>query len=141
MYDLLLMVHFFGLAIGAGTPFYMAAVGVHAEKSNDPSHIKAVMLGPGGAVSSVGTVGLLLLILSGTLLLMLMDSIGHLDWAFAAKVGLAVLTILYVALMKLLSRKAKHDEGMATMATIKKLGPIGLLLSLAIIVCSVLAFH
>jgi uncharacterized membrane protein len=141
MYDFLLIIHFFGLAIGAGTPFYMAALAVHAETSADPVKVKAIMLGPGAAVSWVGVVGLVLMVLSGVLMLAALRGVGDLDWSLATKIGLVVVVCLYVSYMKLLSHKAKREEGMATMAAMKKLAPLGPLLSVAVIVLSVLAFH
>ena len=65
MHKLMLITHFLGLSIGAGTGIYMAALSSYAAKLPDKAAAKAVMLGPGGAVSSVGLVGLILLLLSG----------------------------------------------------------------------------
>jgi uncharacterized membrane protein len=141
MYDFLLITHFFGLAIGAGTPFYLAALAAHAGKSGNPLLVKSTMLGSGGAILRVGSTGLGLLIITGILMLMLSNTAGQVGWQFHAKMVAVVLITLHVINMMRLLRKARREEGMASMATIKKLAPAGPLLSLAIIVLAVMAFH
>lgn len=140
MLDALLITHYFALAIGAGTPFYMGALASHAAKSGDPAKIKETMLGAGGAVATIGSVGLVILLISGILLASLYYS-SSLGWAFYTKIVLVLAIVVYVAGMKLLSKKAKNEEGMKTMGTIKKLAPIGPVLSVLVIVFAVLAFH
>jgi uncharacterized membrane protein len=141
MYDVYLMVHFLGLAIGAGTPFYMAALAIHAEKTGDPAVVKQTMLGPGGAVSMVGAVGLVLLLVSGVLLLSELPSADQLQGTFKLKLTVVAIIVLYVGSMKFLAKKAKREEGMETMTLIGKLGKLGPLLSLAVIALAVLTFH
>lgn len=141
MYDTLLIIHFFGLAIGAGTPFYMAAMARHVGKSGQPQQIKQVMLGPGGAVAMVGAVGLVLMLISGVGMYFQLGNGQSLGMAFTVKMVFVGLIIIYVGTMKSLSKRAGKEEGMATMGTIKKLSPIGPVLSVVAICAAVVAFH
>jgi len=140
MQDTLLILHYFAVAIGAGTAFYLGALAKYAAKSGDPAKIKETMLGAGGAISMIGSIGLVILLISGILLVSLYYSSG-LGWAFYIKIALVLAIVVYVGTMKHLTKKARNEEGMKTMGTIKKLAPIGPVLSILVIVFAVLAFH
>lgn len=58
----MLITIFFGLSTDVGTGIYMAALSYYAAKLPDKVAAKAVMLGPGGAISSVILVGLTVLL-------------------------------------------------------------------------------
>ena len=137
MHKLMLITHFLGLSIGAGTGIYMAALSSYAAKLPD----KAVMLGPGGAVSSVGLVGLILLLLSGAGMVFVDHITAHWAWAFRVKLVLVGLIVIYVTIMHHLGVRAKREMAPRAAFTMKKLGTIGPLLAVFTIIAAVMAFQ
>ena len=142
MYELWVFLHFFGLAIGAGTPIYMMAMARQARKSGDPAVVKTVITGSGRAVTMVGAIGLTLMIISGILMAGAMGpAIGQLGPSFALKMLGVVLLVVFVGTIKVLIRKASQEEGMKFMGWIRKIAPIGPVLSIATIGLAVLTFN
>jgi uncharacterized membrane protein YbhN (UPF0104 family) len=141
MHKLMLITHFLGLSIGAGTGIYMAALSSYAAKLPDKAAAKAVMLGPGGAVSSVGLVGLILLLLSGAGMVFVDHITAHWAWAFRVKLVLVGLIVIYVTIMHHLGVRAKREMAPRAAFTMKKLGTIGPLLAVFTIIAAVMAFQ
>lgn len=141
MCETLLILHFLGLSISAGTGVYMAAMSNFAVKNLEPAQLKPLMLGFGGAISNVGTIGLLILVASGLGLLANVGDLSAIDFFFWIKMGLVVLIITYVATMRSLANKAEKEMGPASMLTMKKLSPMGLALSALTVGAAVVAFH
>ena len=145
MYDFLLILHFLGLAMGAGTSFYMLGLSLHARRANDPEAAKKIMLGAGAAISGVGLLGLLLLLASGYFLLMQSAvELNTLNWAFWMKMVMVVAIVIYTVTMKIFALKAKRREGEAGLAAMKKMkrfAPIGPFLAFLVISFAVLAFN
>jgi hypothetical protein len=141
MREPLLILHFLGLSISAGTGVYLAAMSHFAAKNLDRSQIKPLMLGPGSAISNVGTTGLVVLVISGLGLLTAIGDLARLDFYFWVKMGLVALLIAYLSIVRSLAGKAKQEPGVESMLKIKKLSPIGLLLSVFTVGAAVLAFH
>lgn len=142
MYELWIFLHFFGLAIGAGTPIYMFAIGRQARKSADPAVVKAAITGPGRAVTMVGAIGLTLLIISGIMMTAAMGpAVGQLGPTFAMKMVGVVLIVFFLGTIKVLIRKASQEDGMKSMGLIRKISPIGPILSIAIILLAVVTFN
>lgn len=145
MYDFILILHFLGLAMGAGTSFYMMGLSLHARRLKDPVAAKKTMLGAGAAISGVGLFGLLLLLITGYFLLMQPGfEIKSLNWAFWMKMAMVVAIVIYTVTMKILAIKAKRSEGEASLMAMKKMkrfAPIGPFLAFLVISFAVLAFH
>jgi hypothetical protein len=140
MYKLLLIAHFLGLSIGAGTGVYMAALSSYAGKLADKSEAKAVMLGPGGVISKVGTFGLGLLLLSGVGMVVGADVPMQWGFVFWLKMILVAMIIVYVASMRWLAARAKVETAPKAAFTMKRLGPLGPMLAMFTIGVAVLAF-
>ncbi len=145
MYDFILILHFLGLSMGAGTSFYMLGLALHARRLKDPEAAKKIVLGAGAAISGVGLVGLLLLLVTGYLLLMQSAvEIKTLSWAFWMKMAMVVAILVYTVMMKIFAIKAKRregEEGVAAMKKIKRFAPIGPFLAFLVISFAVLAFN
>ncbi len=145
MYDFILILHFLGLSMGAGTSFYMLGLALHARRLKDPEAAKKIVLGAGAAISGVGLVGLLLLLTSGYFLLMQSAvEIRTLSWAFWMKMAMVVAILVYTVMMKIFAIKAKRREGeecVAAMKKIKRFAPIGPFLAFLVISFAVLAFN
>ena len=141
MYKLLLITHFFGLSIGAGTGIYMAALSAYAAKTADRAEAGAVMLGPGGAISRVGSIGLVVLLLSGVGMIAVSGGAAQWGLAFWVKMALVALIIVYVANMKMLAARAREEAEPKAAFIMKKLGPVGPILAVFTISAAVLAFQ
>jgi uncharacterized membrane protein len=142
MYDVLLILHFIGLALGVGTGLANFTLGL-ATRDMEPAartqfFLRAFALGKNGSY------GLLLLLVTG---IGMMVSRGvHATFAlggpaFHAKLTLVVVLLGLLGYSQVLMKRAKQAQGGPTMATIPKVGRVMLLTGIGIIVCAVLAFH
>jgi uncharacterized membrane protein len=143
LHELLLFLHFIGLALGVGTSFAFMALGI-GTKDMAVSERGAYML-RAFVLSRNGSIGLLLLILSGLGLVMSKGGFSvvasQAGLAFHVKMLLVVFLVGLLGYMQVLIKKAKREKGGPVMAKIPKLGQIALLTSLAIVACAALAFH
>lgn len=142
MYSVLLFLHFIGLGLGVGTGFASLALGI-ATRDLPPAERVAFML-RASAIGKNGSVGLLLLILTGLGMTAMRGFPETFAWgggAFHTKLGLVVVFCgLYGYLQSLVAR-AKREGGGPAMAKIPRVSPILLATSLAIVACAVVAFH
>ncbi len=141
MYTALLFLHFIGLALGVGTGFANMTLGL-AAKNLAPEERIAFALKT-FALSRNGSIGLLLLIVSG-IGLMLMRGVGATfaagGGAFHAKLTLVVLMIGALGYMQTLAARAKREGGGPVMAKIPKVGRVMLVLGVGIVLTAVIAF-
>jgi hypothetical protein len=143
MYDLLLMTHFIGLALGVGTSFAMLALGRVA--STLPAPEQAVFFGRVGVLAKNGSIGFALLIASGIGMLLdrgvsVMFAIG--GGAFHAKLALVVILagcLGYSQVLRKRMREGKDPEKIAKV--LPKLGSFMLLLGVSTVITAVAAFH
>jgi len=140
MYDLLLFLHFFGVAIGAGTGFYMLAVHKHAARNLDQAEARTIMPGIAAAISRVGTIGLTLLIISGVGMALIMGTAALTTW-FAFKMLLVVLIVGFVVTMKRLAGRVQRNGDLQAASRMKKLGIAGPVLGTLTILVAVSVFH
>lgn len=142
MYEFWVFLHFFGLAIGAGTPIYMMAIARQARKSGDPAVVKTAITTSGKAVTMVGAIGLTLLIISGIVMAgTLGPAIAQLGLTFTLKMVGVVLIVVFLGTIKVLIRKAGNEEGMQSMGLIRKIAPAGPVLAIGTILLAVLTFN
>ncbi len=143
MYDLLLILHFIGIALSVGTGFAFMALGIGTKDMALPER-GAFML-RAFVIARNGSIGLVLLLLSGIGMVMIRGGFALLDqqigWAFRVKMILVLVIIGLVGYMESLMKKAKRNKGGPVMAKIPKVGPVILFTALATIVCAVLSFH
>jgi len=143
MYDVLLFLHFTGIALAVGTGFAFMALGIATKDMALPDR-GAFML-RAFVLARNGNIGLLLLLLSGLGLVMKRGgfvAVGEQGGlAFKIKMLLFVVLLGVIGYMDSFIKKAKRDKGGPVLAKIPKLGPVALTLALAIIVCAVQAFH
>ena len=142
MYTTLLVLHFVGLALGVGTSFAFLTLGL-AVRSLPPAERAAFML-RAFALSKNGSIGLLLLLVSGVAMLAV-RGVGP-TFALAGPLFHLKLTLVAVMLgpfgyLQVLMKRAKQQGGGPLMARIPKVGQVMLLLGLAVIVTATLAFH
>jgi len=141
MHKLLLITHFIGLALGLGTGFAMFTLGL-ATKDMTPADRGAFMR-RAMVIAKNGSIGLLLLILSGVWLVFSQGAAEVMAWGggmFHVKLTLVVILMGTFGYMQVLIRKAQGSDGAAAMARLPLVSRIMLLLSIAIVVTAVLAF-
>lgn len=139
MHDFLLLLHFAGLVIGAGSAFALFCIGQLVPRF-DPAYRGEVLVRL-FVLRYISYAGLLLLILSGLALL------GPYLPLLTAKPLLQLKLILVLLLAGvsahglLLMRKGRRDGAAAVLPRLKLLGKISLMLTIAILVCAVYSFH
>jgi uncharacterized membrane protein len=142
MFDTLLVLHFIGLALGVGTSFSMMALGIAT--GDMPQGERTSFMLRAMALSRNGSIGLLLLILSGLGMLLVKGPAAMLalgGGTFHAKLGLVVVLIGLFGYMQVLTKRARQAGGGPAMAKLPQVGRIMLLVGLAIVVLAVLSFH
>jgi len=139
-YKTLLILHMFGLTIGAGTGFYLAAVGRHAARHLEQAEARTLIPGVNGAISKLGTLGLALLLLSGVGMVTMAGS-AALNTVFWIKMALVGAIVVYVGVMHSLAARSRRAGDASALLTMKKLSPIGPVLAVATLSAAVLAFR
>jgi uncharacterized membrane protein len=142
MYDLLLILHFLGLALGVGTSFAFLALGA-ASKDLAPAE-RLAFAKRTFALSKNGAIGLVLLIVSGIGFLLSRGVSAVFSWggpAFHAKLTLVVLLCGFLGYSQVMMKRVRTGSDPGAAARLPMLGRVMLLLGVSIVVCAVLAFH
>jgi len=143
MYDVLLMFHFLGLAMGVGTSISMLTLG-RAFATLAPQERNAFFARTRGLARN-GSIGLGLLIATGLGMLFARGvgvTFATAGGAFHAKLGLVVVLSGCLGYSQVLQKRLREAGGVGPAAgTLPKLGAVMLVASLAIMVLAVLAFH
>ncbi|MBK7873633.1 MAG: hypothetical protein IPJ74_24690 [Saprospiraceae bacterium] len=139
MRDAMLILHFIGLAMGVGTSIGFMFLGMASAKMEKSEALKFTV--NSFALSKMGQIGLVLLVLSG----------GYLMtpyWKTLPQMPLLITKLVLVlvlgALVGIISSKARKAKTGDTEAELKKIAPFGrisLLVGLAIVILAVLIFH
>jgi len=140
LYKTLLLLHMFGLTVGAGTGFYIAAIGRHAARNMEQAEARTLIPGINGAISKLGTVGLALLLVSGIGLALILGP-AVFNTAFQIKMWLVVLVVVFVGTMHHLAARTRRAGDIRAAQMMRKLGPLGPLLAVATLIAAVMAFH
>lgn len=136
MRDVMLILHFIGLAMGLGTAFAHAFIGFQAIKSTNNEAIDL----NSKALSQMGTVGLVLLIISGIYLIIPYWNALPFMPMLTLKLILVGVLILLLSMIHFYSRKALVN-GANKSKTVAILGKISLTTTLLILILAVLVFH
>ena len=140
MQDLWLILHFLGVALGVGTGFAMLTLGL-STKDMSPADRGAFMR-RASMVGMNGSIGLLLLIVSGVALLLNYGLEAVRLWGpmFHIKLTLVVILIGVFGYMQVLVKKFKSGDAAAA-ARLPMVSKIMLLLGVSIVIFAVLTFH
>lgn len=139
MRDLMLIIHFIGLAMALGTGFANLFLGMVASKL-EPAE-KGSFMSKTLILGRMGHIGLVLLILSGFYLMTPYWSALSNMPLLIVKLILVALLVILVTIIILIVRKSKKEGNPALLAKIKPFGIINFLLGVAIVVLAVLIFH
>jgi hypothetical protein len=139
MRDLMLIIHFIGLAMAVGTGFANLFLGLVASKL-EPAE-KGSFMSKTLILGRMGQIGLGLLLLSGFYLATpFWQVIGFMP-LFIVKLSLVALLLIMVTIILFIVSKAKKQGNSALLAKIKPLGILNFLLGIAIVIFAVLTFH
>jgi len=133
--------HFIGLVLGVGTSFAMLTLGL-ATKDLEAAERTRFML-RAAVLGKNGSVGFLLLILTGVAMLILRGPLEVMRWggpAFHAKLTFVVIMMGVFGYLQVVLKKVRIAGGGPMMAKLPKLSAAMLLLGLATMVSAVLAF-
>ena len=141
MYEVFLMLHFLGLALGVGTSFAFLTLGLATNDMNPEERTRFMLRA--SLLSKNGSIGLALLIVSGIAFLVIRGVGNVMRWgggAFHAKLLLVAILAGLLGYMQVLLKRAKQAGGGPAMAKIPKASRLALLVSVAIVVLAVIAF-
>ena len=139
MRELMLIIHFIGLAMALGTGFANLFLGIAASRLEPAERgsfmSKTLILG------RMGHIGLGLLLLSGFYLATPFWHVIGLMPLFITKLVLVTVLVIVVTMISLIASKAIKQGNPALLAKIKPLGIITFLLGIAIVIFAVLTFQ
>lgn len=139
MRELLLIIHFIGLAMGLGTGFAHLFLGMASEKMSKEQSLDFSLKIQ--AVNKMGRIGTLLLLVSGVGLIIPMYDVILSTPLLMLKLSCVVLLVVLLEILKGYCKKALNGEAEEYLAKMKKIGKITLPLSILIVVLAVLVFH
>jgi uncharacterized membrane protein len=134
----MLICHFIGLAMGLGTGIGFIFLGMAASKLAPEEARKFAM--NAFALSRMGHIGLTLLILSGGYLIIPFWGVLSHSPFLIAKLTLVLILIILLTIIGYYTRRAKNGEFEKYFPRIKRISPLSLLTTIAIITMAVLNF-
>jgi uncharacterized membrane protein len=135
----MLIVHFLGLAMGLGSSFAFMFLGIAGSKMEKEEGKKFAL--NTFAMSSMGHIGLTLLIVSGFYLITPFWGALAAMPMLIAKLALVLALTVSIIIMSVYSRRAKKGDTEAHLKKIENLGKVSLLTGIAIVVLAVLIFR
>lgn len=139
MRNILLIIHFIGLAMGLGTSFAYMFLGIASSKMEKNEAQKFTL--NSFALSKMGHIGLTLLVLSGLLLMTpYWQSLTSMP-LMIAKLTLVVVLGALIGMLSSTAKKAQKGDADIHLKKIKMLGRFSLLTALAIVILAVLNFR
>jgi len=141
MYEVFLILHFLGLALGVGTSFAFFTLGISTKSMTAEQRTEFMLRA--AVLSKNGSIGLALLIVSGIGFLVTRGVGAVMQWggpAFHTKLLLVAILAGCVGYSQVLLKKARLAQGGPSLAKVPKVGRIMLGLGVAIIVLAVIAF-
>lgn len=135
----MLIVHFLGIAMGLGSSFAFMFLGMARSKMEKEEGKKFAL--NTFAMSSMGHIGLTLLIISGFYLITPFWGALAAMPMLIAKLALVFTLTLTVIILSVYARRAKKGDTEAYLKKIENLGKVSLLSGIAIVVLAVLIFR
>lgn len=139
MRDIMLILHFIGLAMGLGTSFAFMFLGIAASKMEKTESEKFRL--NSFAISRMGHIGLTLLIISGGYLMTPYWSSLSSSPLLIAKLVLVLLLAALIGIISSKAKKAKKGDAEIHFKKMEPLGKIAMITALTIVVLAVYAFH
>jgi uncharacterized membrane protein len=139
MREVMLVIHFIGLAMALGAGFsnlFLGTVAAQLEPAERGSFMSRIMI-----LGRMGQIGLGLLLLSGFYLITpYWKVLGDMPWLIA-KLTVVALLLISVSTVLIIINKAKKQRNPAMIAKIKPLAMFNFFIGIAIVILAVLTFH
>lgn len=139
MREAMLILHFIGLAMGLGTSFAHAFLGIATAKMTQEEVVRfrvhSLVLG------NMGNIGIVFLVVSGLYLITPYWPVLTSMPLLMAKLALVLILIILIFAINRLTGKARAGAAERQLKKMEKLGKMTLLIALAIVVLAVLVFH
>ena len=139
MREVMLIVHFIGLAMGLGTSLAFMFLGIASSKMEEQEAQKFRL--NSFALSRMGHIGLALLIISGGYLMTPYWSILTAIPLLIVKLALVLVLAALIGIISSYARKAKEGDTELYLKKIETLGKLALLTAVTIVVLAVYIFH
>ena len=139
MRDVMLIVHFIGLAMGLGTSMAFLFLG-RASSKMEKKEAQQFRLNT-FALTKMANIGLALLIISGGYLMTQYWSILTITPLLMIKLVLVLVLAAFVGIISSFAKKAKKGDAETYIKKIPPLGKLALLTALTIVVLAVFVFH
>lgn len=139
MREVMLILHFIGLAMGLGTSFAHAFLGIITSKmpAEDATKFRLHSL----VLSKMGHIGIALLIFSGLYLITPYWQILPSSPLLILKSVLVLILVILIALINLAAQKAKNGDAQAQFIKMETLGKMTLIIGVIIVIVAVNIFH
>ena len=135
----MLILHFIGLAMGLGTSFAHAFLGIIISKMPDDEATKFRLHSL--VLSRMGNIGIVILVFSGLYLITPYWKILPSSPLLILKLALVSILVLLIILINLLSGKAKKGNAEVQLRKMEQLGKMTLIIGLTIVILAVYIFH
>lgn len=139
MHDILLILHFIGLAMGLGTSFSFMFLGIAGGKMGKEDRIKFQLKSM--VLSRMGHIGIVLLIISGVALMTPYWNILPSSPVLIAKLVLVLVLATLIGIITSIGEKARQGDTEAQFRKMEPLGKIALLTGVLIVALAVYFFH
>ncbi len=139
MRDVMLIVHFIGLAMGLGTSIAFMFLRIASSKMEE-KEAQTFRLNT-FALTKMGNIGIVLLIISGGYLMTPYWTILFATPLLIAKLVLVLALAAFIGIIGSFAKKAKKGDAEKFLKKIEPLGKLALLTALTIVVLAVFIFH
>lgn len=139
MKEVALILHFIGLAMGLGTSFAFMFLGIKSSKMEEQESLKFQLNTL--ALSKMGQIGLVLLVISGLYLMGPYWKVLPAAPLLIAKLVLFLVLVTLIGVISSVGKKAEKGDAQAHLSKIESLGKISFLTAIAIVILAVLNFH
>lgn len=139
MREFMLIIHMLGLTMGLGTSFGYMFLGIAASKMQKDEALKFTI--QTFSLSKMGTIGIILLVLSGGYLITPYWPTLTDRPLLMAKLTLVVVLIVLIVLLNSAVGKAKKGDVERQLKKIQIMGRFSMLTAIAIVILAVLNFH
>lgn len=139
MREVMLFVHFIGLAMGLGTGFAHAFLGAACAKmpAAEATKFKFQTL----AITLMGHIGIGLLLISGFYMITpYWKVLSSMPWLMA-KLALVLILVVLIGMISVAAKKAKQGDAEKQFGKIKMMGKFTLLIGIAIVAIAVKVFR
>lgn len=139
MRDLMLIIHFLGLAMGLGTSFAFLFLGIKGSKLDKEEGRKLAM--NSSVLGTMGHIGLTMLIISGLYLMTPFWNTLNVRPLLIVKLILVLVLTITIVFSSIYSNRLKKGGSASNLKKLAVLGKVSLLTAIIIVLLAVLSFH